>query len=82
VLRYGVCNIASCPIKYLIQPEVPNMFYKKIFVFLAVLLLGISLSACDQYNNKDKKVDEKPETTTEQNTTTGETTQPEKNATE
>ena len=58
------------------------MFYKKITVFLTALLLGISLSACDNYYNKDKKVDEKPETTTEQKTTTEETTQPEKSTTE
>ena len=58
------------------------MFNKKIFVFLATLLLSISLSACDNYYNKDKKADEKPETTTEQKAATEETTQPEKNAAE
>jgi len=59
------------------------MFYKKITVFLTALLLSISLSACDNSYNKDKKADEKkPETTTEQKTTTEETTQPEKSATE
>ena len=58
------------------------MVYKKITVFLTMLLLSISLSACDNYYNKDKEVDEKPETTTEQKTTTEETTQPEKSAAE
>ena len=59
------------------------MFYKKITVYITALLLSISLSACDQYYSKDKKVDDKkPETTTEKKTTTEETTQPEKSATE
>ena len=39
------------------------MFYKKITVLLTALLLGISLSACGEYYSKDKKADEKPETT-------------------
>jgi len=58
------------------------MFYKKITVFLTMLLLSISLSACDNYYSKDKKVDEKPETTTETETPTEKITQPEKSATE
>ena len=58
------------------------MFYKKITVFLTALLLGISLSAYGEYYSKDKKVDEKPETTVEKETPTEETTQPEKSATE
>ena len=58
------------------------MLYKKITVFLTALLLSISLSACDNYYNKDKKADEKPETTTEAETPTEKATQPEKSATE
>ena len=59
------------------------MFYKKITVFMTALLLSISLSACDNYYNKDKKADEKkPETTTETETPTEKATQPEKSATE
>lgn len=58
------------------------MFYKKITVFLTALLLGISLSACDNNYNKDKKVDEKkPEISTETETPTEKATQPEKSAT-
>jgi len=58
------------------------MFYKKITVLLTALLLGISLSACGENYSKDNKADEKPETTTETETPTGETTQPEKSTTE
>jgi len=58
------------------------MIHKKITVFLTALLLSISLSACDNYSNKDKKVDEMPETSSKQKTATEETTQPEKSATE
>ena len=58
------------------------MFYKKVFVFLTILLFSLSLSACGEYSSKDKKADEKPETTTEQKETTEEPTQPEKNAAE
>ena len=60
------------------------MLYKRIIVFLAALLLSISISACDQYFSKDKEVDEKkPEISTETETPTEEkATQPEKSATE
>ena len=59
------------------------MFLKSIIVFMTALLLGISLSACDNYYSKDKKIDEKkPEISTETETPTEKVTQPEKRATE
>ncbi len=59
------------------------MFYKKITVFMTALLLTISFSACDQDYSKDKEADEKkPEISTETETPTEETTQPEKSVTE
>lgn len=59
------------------------MIHKEITVFLTAFLLSISLSACDNYYSKDKKVDKKkPEISTEAETPTEKATQPEKSATE